>query len=475
MLRLLTLGYPDITDPSEARYATVAQRMVMSGQWLVPEINRGEGFEPFWGKPPLHFWLTAASLKLFGFSEGAARLPSYLGSLLVVFFLFRFCAAFHSKSAGYLAGLISFSSFSFLVMTGASMTDMTLTVCTTGALVSFALGAVAERPSRGWGLAFYFLLALGFITKGPIAIVFPGAAIACWVLLTGNLRVLSKLPWISGAAIFIAVSAPWFIVAESVSPGINEYFFFNENYLRFTSRNYNDKYGSGHPVFRGVIWLYLAAGLMPWSVLIAWEWRRVWAELRDTLSMRFVDTNQRVILLMLIGALIPICFFTVARSVIFTYPVPSLPLCALCISCFLLRPGSGAPREEIKLSRFAGGFGVISTCAILLGFLIASHEINEHLSARDLIRYVRERGPESQLNFSQKLPYSALFYAQDNSGPTIEVGTIQDGEERRITCGFVAYRKESSDKEKPKFIEPKSVVTIHDWEVLQFKRCQKPL
>ena len=75
IVRLATLGAYPLPDPSESRYAEMARKMLETGNWLVPQFDYGT---PFWGKPPLSFWLTAVSMKVFGVNEFAARLPSAL-------------------------------------------------------------------------------------------------------------------------------------------------------------------------------------------------------------------------------------------------------------------------------------------------------------------------------------------------------------------------------------------------------------
>lgn len=70
-LRVVLLNYPDLVDPTESRYANVAQEMVLDNDWVTPKLSQPEGVVPYLGKPPLHFWLTAACFKIFGVSEGA--------------------------------------------------------------------------------------------------------------------------------------------------------------------------------------------------------------------------------------------------------------------------------------------------------------------------------------------------------------------------------------------------------------------
>lgn len=75
LMRLLTLGLYPLTDTTEARYAEVARKMVELGDWITPWYDYGV---PFWAKPPLSTWLTAASFKVFGLNEFAARLPHFV-------------------------------------------------------------------------------------------------------------------------------------------------------------------------------------------------------------------------------------------------------------------------------------------------------------------------------------------------------------------------------------------------------------
>ena len=63
-----------LVDPDEGLHASIAQEMVERGDWIVPHQLQ----EPFLDKPILYFWAIAASLKVFGYSEAAVRLPGLL-------------------------------------------------------------------------------------------------------------------------------------------------------------------------------------------------------------------------------------------------------------------------------------------------------------------------------------------------------------------------------------------------------------
>src|SRR3982751_4423800 len=65
----------------EGRRILPAMAMLESGNYLVPQV----GSDTYFSKPPLVNWLVAGSIKVFGRSEWAVRLPSVLAVLAVAF------------------------------------------------------------------------------------------------------------------------------------------------------------------------------------------------------------------------------------------------------------------------------------------------------------------------------------------------------------------------------------------------------
>lgn len=98
LLRLLGLGAYPLMDTSEARYAEMARKMVELNDWITPMFDYGV---PFWGKPPLSFWTQAASMKLFGINEFAARFPAWLLHLASCFIIIKLATQEMSSRAFY--------------------------------------------------------------------------------------------------------------------------------------------------------------------------------------------------------------------------------------------------------------------------------------------------------------------------------------------------------------------------------------
>ena len=136
LVRGLTLEYTDLIDPTESRYASIASHMLRTGNWLVPMLDLPSGVEPYLGKPPLHFWLTAISYSMFGQEEWSSRLPSFLAGLMVVLSVIRFGNKVWDKEAGLLAGVVALATPFFLLYSGGSITDVTLTACIAWGVVS---------------------------------------------------------------------------------------------------------------------------------------------------------------------------------------------------------------------------------------------------------------------------------------------------------------------------------------------------
>src|SRR5262245_32170443 len=85
LIRLLTLGLYPVSDSTVARYAEIARKMLELGDWITPWYDYGV---PFWAKPPLSSWFSAASMGVFGVNAFAARLPNFLIGLLVLWLVF---------------------------------------------------------------------------------------------------------------------------------------------------------------------------------------------------------------------------------------------------------------------------------------------------------------------------------------------------------------------------------------------------
>ena len=85
-LRVISLALYPLMDTTEGRYGEMARKMAEMNDWITPWFDVGV---PFWGKPPLAFWISALGIKVFGVNEFAVRFPQFLTALLVVIISFN--------------------------------------------------------------------------------------------------------------------------------------------------------------------------------------------------------------------------------------------------------------------------------------------------------------------------------------------------------------------------------------------------
>jgi 4-amino-4-deoxy-L-arabinose transferase-like glycosyltransferase len=237
-----------------------ARGMVETGDWLVP---RYQG-EAFFDKPALTYWLMAASFRGFGVSLGAGRLVSALAALACIVATAGLGRRLLGPRPAVYGALALGTTLLVLSFGRVAMSDMLLTLwCTLAVAIAVAMtdetGATLGRMA-----ALGATLGLGFLTKGPVALVLAGLGLALLVLRghEGRRPRLDARALAVGALAFSIVGLGWFAaVAWRLGLAPLEYFFLRENLERFAGETYD---AERSPLF--YVWTYFAAGL-PWSLL----------------------------------------------------------------------------------------------------------------------------------------------------------------------------------------------------------------
>jgi len=329
-IRIVSLGLYPLGDTTEARYGEVARLMAATGDWITPQNDPGV---PFWAKPPLSFWAQAASIKFLGVSEFAARFSSVLFGLATLALLWRLARGAEparSTLEAWVALLALASMPLAIIAAGAVMTDMALAATTTAAMVGFWF-AWSDGAKR-WGYAFFAAIGLALLAKGPVGLVLVGVSLGLfWLIEPGRIvnlrRLWTRLPWIGGVILMLAIAGPWYIAAEIKTPGFIDYFIVGEHLMRFLVPGWaGDLYGNAHDETRGKIWLFYAAATLTWLPVIVWLLVTRW---RARAALPGWSSFDRYLLA---WALATPIFFTVSRNIIWPYVLPALPALALLIA-----------------------------------------------------------------------------------------------------------------------------------------------
>src|SRR3984885_14384333 len=142
---LSLLGHKPLTNWDEGIYAEISREMLSLGV-LVPHWN----YQPWFEKPPLMFWVTAAFFKLFGIHDFWARAGSALSGVGIVALLHGWLSRRKDALAAWLSTVILLSTFGFLHVCRVGEMDVLLSLGCCIAL--FGLTAIQDRKLNGWYL-----------------------------------------------------------------------------------------------------------------------------------------------------------------------------------------------------------------------------------------------------------------------------------------------------------------------------------
>jgi 4-amino-4-deoxy-L-arabinose transferase-like glycosyltransferase len=316
---LTSLGARPLYKTDEARYGEIAREMAQSGDWVTPRLNGFKYFE----KPPLQYWATAASFKLFGEHDWAARLWTGLMALFGVALTFYAGNRLFGPPAGTLAAALLAASPLYVLLGQFTTLDMGVSIFHPAAIVAFAVAQQpGERRARAWMLCAWAACALAVLSKGLIGVVLPAAAVALYVLLRRDWGLLARLELLRGGALFLALAAPWFVAVSVANREFVQFFFVHEHWLRFTTTIHH----RSHPAWYFVP--VLALGVAPWLLVALAAWPA---------ALRRPGPGFSAPLFLALWALVVFAFFSASGSKLPGYILPLVPALALLGAAFVAR------------------------------------------------------------------------------------------------------------------------------------------
>jgi 4-amino-4-deoxy-L-arabinose transferase-like glycosyltransferase len=400
LLRIVSLELYPLMDTTEGRYGEMARKMAEMNDWITPWFDVGV---PFWGKPPLSFWMSALGIKLFGVNEFAVRIPQFFAALLVVIISYNW--AKRSQINPYYVVAILSTSFLFMLLSGAVTTDIALCVGSSLSLRGFWLSlrdTESHRRHEQW--LFFIGLSIMLLAKGPVGWVLVLMPLILWASITGSIKETWKgLAWIFGCTLAILVVLPWYFIAEQHTPGFLHYFFVGEHWSRFTVPGWKgDLYGTAHARPRGSIWLDLICASFPWCLILPVV---VWLTKHKN-SVQEINKNQQIKLYLLLTGLAPCVFFTMSGNILWTYILPGLPSLALLLALFL---GEIKPSVAKKVLFIGTSISAITMIGVFLA-LTLGHKADEK-SAKMVVNLYKAQHSSNPLVFLNDKPFSSMFYS----------------------------------------------------------------
>jgi 4-amino-4-deoxy-L-arabinose transferase-like glycosyltransferase len=194
--------FVDVMDVDAAQYASMSMEMLQRRHWLI--FTDGGG--AYLDKPPLLFWLSAFSFKLFGISNFSYKLPSMLFTVLGVYSTYAFGRQWYGKTAGQWAALMLAACQAYFLFNNDVRTDNLLTNSVIFAI--WQLSSFVEMRSR-WNLLLGFIgIGLAMLAKGPIGLVIPAMALGTDLVLKRRWKLIFRWEWIVGLIITAIVISP---------------------------------------------------------------------------------------------------------------------------------------------------------------------------------------------------------------------------------------------------------------------------
>ncbi len=392
------LGQRGLNEPDEGRYAGMALEMLEAdASFLEPKTSDFGHYD----KPPLIYWVTAASLKFFGKTEFAARLPSTIGALLALIGLSWAAWRLHGREVAWWSVLICGTLAQFWFLARFLSPDMLLTGWCTLAIASWA-----ESRHRNAHLGFWFLSllfwSLAWGTKATPALVpFLGLIAAVW-LTKDSAGKKALRPWRMLLGI-LALGSPWYLLMMYRHPDLVQFFFGRE----LVGRVVGDEHGRHKALYLYLLTSWLV--WMPWLptlAILAIAKRRHfptlnWATIRNGLSW-----DGWIVVTGLI-------IFSINSSKLLSYTLPLAPWVALGLARVLLHAKTFLPSHSFRRIAFGAPalFAIVAIAVVLLYPKIETR-LGPNSSLRTVAQRLQSKG--AQVVLLDKYWPSMEFYFGEN-------------------------------------------------------------
>jgi 4-amino-4-deoxy-L-arabinose transferase-like glycosyltransferase len=314
-----------VTDYDEAYYVQPALHMVETGDWVTPYANGVRFLE----KPPLLYWVTAASFKLFGINEFALRLPTALAVIALVWIVMLIAGRLGDRQAVLAAGLGAALSAGTFLFTRETLHDIWLVLFLTLSMYAFLEWYLDRSRPLKPALLFYAAMAGAFMCKSLVGVAFPIGIVLVFLLMSREFPGWKSLHLLPGTGLFLLLTVPWHWLAALENRGFLEFFFIGEQLLRFLGKR-------EPPVLWSIpLWLF-------WGLILVWffPWT-AFLPAAFSIKAKPGDSDRRVLRRLAIAwATVILGFFSLSTR-LEHYVFPALPALAIWVAVALNQSGNG--------------------------------------------------------------------------------------------------------------------------------------
>lgn len=455
-----------LVGADEPRYAEVAREMLQRHDIVTPML---------WGhvwleKPALYYWRAMLSFIEFGVHDWAARLPSATFAFTLIVLIYMHMRSFR-KGGEVDAALITVTCVAILSFARGASTDMQLAA-------PFCIGMLGwyawyETGSKFWLFDLYFFNATATLAKGPVAPFLALLILVIFAALRKEWSVLRRTIWWPGVALYFAIVLPWYVEVQIRNPQFLKQFFLQQNLERFGSNLYHHE----QP-----FWYYIPVAvlaLMPWAVIALTafadavrtslnEWR---ARRRKHHYVGHGRAGDAFPEFLVIWALVPIVFFSLSKSKLPGYILPSIPPLTILAADYINRIKSRRLKPWL-LVLHAVTVGCMVTFVLLMplhllhpkqippGRALIAGGLTGIAAAVFILIMVAQYGVK-RLRMATILPIAVLMFYIFGVGPVLGVGPMPNTK-RNIHLIDMTFSARPMARILSQIAPPKEIVALYD-------------
>jgi len=367
-----SLFSPGLQDDADSTHAEAAREMLVAHDFVTLKINGNRYLE----KAPLMYWMVSSCYLFFGTNEFAAHLPVALSMLLLMLLAMRWGRRAFGDRASIYAGLFITTAAGCYLFTRILIPESILSFFIAGSFYFFVTALEDSDAWRWYGG--YACIALAVLTKGLLAIAVVGLALLLYIAISGEWRRWREFRLFSGTLLFLAIAAPWHILAGMRNPHFFWFYFVNEHFMRFLGKRIPKDYNKQT---NSLYWTLHLVWLFPWSLYLPVALRRPisqWMERRKLGAARPprppLNFRSRTELLCLAWAGVTLVFFSVSTNQEY-YTFPAYFPILLLIAARLADEEESGPRRWLVWCSGALTLVCVSISAVLAAGLWNSRSI----------------------------------------------------------------------------------------------------
>lgn len=257
-----------LMDVDAAQYASISREMLERNSWLqFYDLGRD-----YLDKPPMLFWLSGLSMKVFGVHDWAYRLPSFLFACLAVYSTYRLALLFYKKDIALLSAMVLAASQAMFLIMHDVRTDTMLM-----GWVIFSIWRLAEwYQYKKWTDFFLAFLGIagGMMTKGPIALMVPAFALVPHFMLRREWKQFFRWEYLLGLVIIAIALIPMsiglyqqfdlhpgkLINGDPIQSGLR-FYYWTQSFGRYTGENHFKEMSDFTFLLQNMLWSFL-----PWII-----------------------------------------------------------------------------------------------------------------------------------------------------------------------------------------------------------------